>query len=57
LKDNLSEGQHHGIEEIILKDNYHYIEVGDIGEERRSGRDAQTVWAGKRKVSGKQWRW
>jgi hypothetical protein len=45
LKDNLSEGQHHGIEEIILK-------VGDIGEERRSGRDARTVWAGKRKVSG-----
>ena len=45
MKDNLSEGQHHGIEEIILK-------VGDIGEERRSGRDARTVWARKRKVSG-----
>jgi hypothetical protein len=50
LKDNLSEGQHHGIEEIILK-------VGDIGEERRSGRDARTVWAGKRKVSGGLWWW
>jgi hypothetical protein len=45
LKDNLGEGQHQGVEEIILK-------VGDIGEESRSGRDARTVWAGKRKVSG-----
>jgi len=50
LKDNLSEGQHHGIEEIILK-------MGDIGEERRLGRDARTVWAGKRKVSGWLWWW
>ena len=46
------EGQHHDIEEITIKDNYYYVGVGDIGEERRLGRDAWTVWAGKRKVSG-----
>ena len=51
LKDKTPEGQHHGIEEIILKDNYYYVGVGDIRDERRSGRDARTVWTGKRKVS------
>ena len=39
LKDKTPEGQHHGIEEIILKDNYYYVGVGDIGDERHSGRD------------------
>ena len=51
VKVNMHEGQHHGIAEIILERNYYYVGVGDTGEERRSGRDARTVWARKRKVS------
>ena len=38
MKDNHSEGQHHGIEEILLKGNCYSIEVADIKEERRLGR-------------------
>ena len=39
LKDNRSEGQHHGIEEILLKGNCYFIEVADIKEERHLGRN------------------
>jgi hypothetical protein len=39
VKDKTYEGQHHGIEEIILKYNCYYVGVGDIGKERRLGRD------------------
>ena len=39
VKDKTYEGQHHDIEEIILKGNWYYVGVGDIGEERRLGRD------------------
>jgi hypothetical protein len=54
MKDKNSERQHHGIKEIILRGDYYYyyVGVGDIREEGRSGRDARTVWTGKRKVSG-----
>jgi hypothetical protein len=52
MKDKTSEGQHHGIEKITLKGNCYYVGVGDIGEERCSGRDARTVWVEKQKVSG-----
>ena len=52
--DNRSEGQHHGIKEILLKGNCYFIEVADIKEERhlrrgvgqhcpnRVGRDAKS---------------
>ena len=41
LKDNRSEGQHHGIEEILLKGNCYFIEVADTKEERHLGRDVE----------------
>ena len=39
MKDNRSEGQHHDIEEILLKGNCYFIEVADIKEERHLERD------------------
>jgi hypothetical protein len=39
LKDNCSEGQHHGIEFFLLKGNCYFIEVADIKEEKHLGRD------------------
>ena len=55
MKEKTSEGQHHGIEKNILKGNCYYVEVGYIGEERHSRRDARTMWTGKRKFSGGVW--
>jgi hypothetical protein len=47
VKDKTYERQHYGIEEIILKGNCYYVEVGDIGEEKRLGSHARIVWAWK----------
>ena len=39
MKDKTYERQHHGIEETLLNDSCYCVEVRDIGEERRLGRD------------------
>ena len=53
VKDNMHEGQTESWRTFAVKDNtvvkgnYYCVGVGDIGKERCSGRDAQTVWVGK----------
>ena len=61
MHDKTYEGQHHGIKEIILKGNCYYVGVGNIGVERRLGRDVRQPCLNRVSRDAKsfkgQWQW